>query len=804
MLFKTSHHREALKKSCAFYHPLGGLSRWGMQFWEGQYWSTPCRFRDRCWNIKKPRSGDHEGCPAIRLRISCIMYTRTSQHRLRGRLVDILEGLNEQQRQAVTAPNGPVLVIAGPGSGKTRVLTHRIAYLIRERGVPPFRILAVTFTNKAAREMRERTEQLLGGSLRGATIGTFHSVCARILRQDGERVGLGRGFVIYDSADQRNIIRTVIRQLNLDDKLYPPASAHAAISRAKNELIPPAEFPIYSYRDEIYQRIYEAYQKALRANQGVDFDDLLMLVVQLLREHPDVREMYQRRWLHLLVDEFQDTNMAQYEIVRLLAGPERNVFVVGDEDQSIYAFRGADFRNVQRFKKDFPDATVILLEENYRSTPIILEAANAVISQNVHRTPKKLHTRRRGGPKIVIFEAYNEIEEAQFVVDEIARLVNTGEAQPGDIAVMYRTNAQSRALEEAFIARNMPYRLVGATRFYERREIKDVLAYLRIVHNPDDAISLNRIINVPPRRLGKRTVTALFAHAERQGISPYRVLHNLVGGEKIPGVGTAGERALLAFLDMWESWLEAREHMGVGELLALIINDTHYFAYLDDGTDEGRSRIENVQELIGVAETYDEMGPDGLTYFLEEVSLVSDIDELPEEVGAPVLLTLHMAKGLEFPVVFITGLEEGLLPHSRSLEDPEGLEEERRLFYVGMTRAKDRLYLLYTFRRTRYGVDDVNEPSRFLKDIPDHVVAERDTASSRRQQTIHRATAWETSAESGEFQRFRVGDRVYHKMFGEGIVMDVTNTRGDQELTVVFEQAGVKRLLASLAPLERR
>lgn len=719
--------------------------------------------------------------------------------------MDILAGLNEQQREAVTAPPGPILVVAGPGSGKTRVLTHRIAYLVRERGVPPYRILAVTFTNKAAREMRERTERLLGGSLRGAVIGTFHSVCARILRQDGERVGLSRGFVIYDSTDQRNIIRTVIRQLNLDEKIYPAASAHAAISRAKNELIPPDRFPIHSYRDEIYQRIYEAYQKALRANQGVDFDDLLMLVVELLREHPDVREAYQRRWHHLLVDEFQDTNMAQYEIVRLLAGPEQSVFVVGDEDQSIYAFRGADYRNVRRFREDFPNARVILLEENYRSTPIILRAANAVISRNVHRTPKTLRTRRQGGPKIVVFEAYNEIEEAQFVVDEIARLVAEGKSQPGDVAVMYRTNAQSRALEEAFVARNMPYRLVGATRFYERREIKDILAYLRIVHNPDDALSLNRIINVPPRRIGKRTATALFAHAERQGTSPYRVLRGLAGGEKIPGVGTAGERALLAFFDLWEGWLDAREHMGVGRLLHQIVADIGYFAYLDDGTDEGRSRVENVQELIGVAETYDEVGPDGLALFLEEVSLVSDVDELPEETGAPVLLTLHMAKGLEFPVVFITGLEEGLLPHSRSINDPESLEEERRLFYVGMTRAKDRLYLLYTFRRTRYGMDDVNAPSRFLADIPEDVIADTVGRGERRQEAIARETWWGPSRPSAPTNgpRYRIGERVRHKIFGEGIVIEARESHGDQEITVAFEDVGVKHLLASLAPLER-
>ena len=716
----------------------------------------------------------------------------------------ILSGLNAEQRAAVTAPIGPVLVLAGPGSGKTRVLTHRIAYLIEALGIAPYRILAVTFTNKAAREMRERTERILGGRLQGVTIGTFHSVCARILRQDGERIGLSRGFVIYDSGDQRNIIRTALRQLNLDDKLFPPRSVHAAISRAKNELLTPDNFPVRSYRDEVYQRVYEQYQAILRANQGVDFDDLLMLVVQLLRDHADVREAYQRRWQHLLIDEFQDTNMAQYEIVRLLSGPEPSVFVVGDEDQSIYGFRGADYRNVQRFRQDFRNAQVILLEENYRSTQVILEAANAIISKNVHRTPKKLRTRRQGGPKITVFEAYNEVEEAQFVVDEISSLIARGDVKPGDIAVMYRTNAQSRALEEAFVARNVPYKIIGATRFYERREIKDVLAYLRIVHNPDDALSLSRIINVPPRRLGKKTIGALFAAAEQEGVSPYRVLQRLGGGEHVPGVGKAGERSLLAFFELWESWLEAQEYLGVSDLLNQIIQDVDYFAYLDDGTDEGRSRIENVQELMSVAQAYNELGPDGLTVFLEEVALVSDVDELPEESSAPVLLTLHMAKGLEFSVVFITGLEEGLLPHSRSLEDPEGLEEERRLFYVGVTRAKDRLYLLYTFRRTRYGLDDVSTPSRFLKDVPDALQEEALSPGERRQQTVARESRWDSrpAATVPTGPRYRVGQRVYHKVFGEGIVVETHNTRGDQEITVAFEEVGLKRLLASLAPLD--
>ncbi len=710
----------------------------------------------------------------------------------------ILKDLNEEQRNAVTAPIGPVLVLAGPGSGKTRVLTHRIAYLIRAYNVAPHHILAVTFTNKAAREMRARTEALLEGRLHGATIGTFHSVCARILRQDGVRVGVERGFVIYDSGDQRNIIRTVLHQLNLDEKLYPPRRVQAAISRAKNELLTPETFPVRTYRDEVYQRVYEAYQNVLRTNQGLDFDDLLMLTVLLLRRYPDVRELYQRRWRHVLVDEFQDTNTAQYELVRLLTGPEKSIFVVGDEDQSIYGFRGADYRNVLRFREDFPNAQVILLEENYRSTSVILQVANAVISQNVHRTPKRLRTRRAGGPKVVLFEAYDEVEEAQFVVDEIAALTSQEGFAPGDIAVMYRTNAQSRALEEAFVARNMPYKLIGATRFYERKEIKDVLAYMRIVHNPDDAFSLDRILNVPPRRIGKRTAAALFTTAHQENTSPYRVLERLAEGERFPLIKPSSAASLLTFYHLWRSWREAQAHMGVGELMRLILDDVNYWEYLDDGTEQGQSRVENVQELLSVAQTYDDMGPEGLVLFLEEISLLSDADELTDDRGAPVLMTLHTAKGLEFPVVFITGLEEGLLPHSRSLEDPESLEEERRLFYVGITRAKDRLYLVYAFRRTRYGRDDMSVPSRFLHNIPEELLI---TPGSMSSPAIRRVSSEESL--SPQTPRYAVGDRVEHRFFGEGVVLDVRESRGDQELTVLFEDGGEKRLLASLAPLRK-
>jgi len=558
--------------------------------------------------------------------------------------MNILAGLNPTQREAVEAIEGPVLVLAGPGSGKTRVLTHRVAYLVRECGIPPYNIVAVTFTNKAAGEMRARLANLIGSQLQKLTIGTFHAICVRILRREAEVLGLHRDFVIYDSSDQLSLVRRALKDLNLDDKMYRPQAIHGAM---------------------IAGRVYKRYQEMLAANNALDFDDLLMRTVYLFREHPDVLDKYQRRYVYILVDEWQDTNTAQYELVRLLAGKRRNVFVVGDEDQSVYGWRGADYRNVMRFRQDFPEVRIILLEQNYRSTQTILDVANAVIAPNVHRTPKRLRTDKGKGVPIVIHEAYNEVEEAQYVVETISRLVAQGEARPGDCAVMYRTNAQS-------------------TRFYARAEIKDVLAYLRVIHNPADNVSLARILNVPRRGIGARTRAALESLAAQMGTSLYGALQVLKketeeteetegNSENRGKVLTARMRKpLLRFAELLDGLIAMRDKVSVPELLDRMLEVTGYESYLRDGSDEGEDRWSNVMELFTVAREYAALPPDeALTTFLEEVSLVSDVDNLDENTDAPTLLTLHAAKGLEFPVVFIVGLEEGLLPHSRSFDDAE-------------------------------------------------------------------------------------------------------------------------------------
>ncbi len=664
---------------------------------------------------------------------------------------EILAGLNAAQREAVEAVEGPVLVLAGPGSGKTRVLTHRVAYLVRECQVPARQIMAVTFTNKAAREMKERLFQLLGEQFRLLTIGTFHAICARILRQEAEAAGISPQYVIYDSADQLSLVRQAIRALNLDDKLYRPQSMHARISQAKNELQDPAAMPAGTYREEVARRVYERYQALLAENGALDFDDLLMKAVLLLRQDAEVRAKYQRRYPFILVDEWQDTNIAQYELVRLLAGARANLFVVGDEDQSIYRFRGADYRNVARFREDFPGARIILLERNYRSTQTILDVANAVIARNVHRHPKKLFTEKQGGPQISVVEAYDQQEEGDWIVGEIQRLVRQGDAKLGDCAVMYRTNAQSRPLEDAFVRRGMPYKLVGATRFYERKEIKDVLAYLRLIHNPYDGVGLTRIINVPPRNIGQQTVTTLVSWAAQMGVPVYAALQLLAGeggeegaradgsprpGEKAP-LGARAQQALASFTRLLEGLIRARRELNLLELLDLLLEQTQYGAFVRDGTEEGQARWENILELRSVARDYADLPVEtALSTFLEEVALVSDVDTLDEKVDAPTLLTLHAAKGLEYRVVFIAGMEEKLLPHSRSMDDPEQMEEERRLCYVGVTRAKDRLYLLHTFRRTLYGESEIREPSRYLHDVPEHLLTGRRDKKPARQPSL--------------------------------------------------------------------
>ncbi|MFN2272003.1 MAG: ATP-dependent helicase [Anaerolineae bacterium] len=733
--------------------------------------------------------------------------------------MDILDGLNPQQLQAVTAPDGPVLVLAGPGSGKTRVLTHRVAYLVSQRDVYPWRIMAVTFTNKAAREMRDRLVDLLGGSQASElTLGTFHATCARILRREAPNVGVSRDYVIFDTSDQLNVVKQAIRELGLDEKKYRAMAVLNAISRAKNELLRPEDFKAGSYYEEVVRRIYERYQDILQLNNGFDFDDLIMAVTLLFDERPDILQQYQERYRYVLVDEFQDTNMAQYVLVLQLTARWRNLLCVADEDQSIYRWRGADYRNIARLRDDFEDLNQIVLEENYRSTQTILDTAGAIIRHNTNRVDKVLFTERGKGTQVVIYEAFDENDEAQFVVDRIADLQRRGMARYGDCAVMYRTNAQSRAIEDAFIRAGMPYRLVGATRFYARREIKDVLAFLRLAHNPSDSVSLARVINVPTRGIGQKTVDQLGRMAHERGVSMWDVLRALSeGGDASPDAspfGTRARRALGGFTAMVEEWIRATEEVTVAGLLDIVVEGSGYRDDLLDGTEEGRERWENVLELRGVAAEYEDMT---LTEFLADVALVSDVDNLSDEVDAPTLLTLHAAKGLEFPVVFITGLEEGVLPHQRSFDDPEEMAEERRLMYVGITRAKDRLFLTHVFRRTLRGQSDVSDRSRFLRDIPDGLLQSTSSGASRSYGSSNRGrdrywgrtdpvTSWRTAprpAETARVAQFRVGQRVRHARFGEGIVIESRLHSDDEEVSVVFEDAGVKRLLISFARLEK-
>jgi DNA helicase-2/ATP-dependent DNA helicase PcrA len=720
----------------------------------------------------------------------------------------ILDGLNDAQRSAVTAPDGPVLVLAGPGSGKTRVLTRRIAWLIQERGVPPWRIMAVTFTNKAAREMRQRVENLLGEDLKGLSLGTFHATCARLLRREADFHPLTREYVIYDAADQRALIKDVIvGDLDLDEKRVQPNRVLAAISALKDEMITPDQYQPQVYRDEIVKRVYARYQERLLANNAVDFDDLLMRTAMLFDEHPDVLARYQRNTGHVLIDEFQDTNLVQYRLARQLSGGEGNLFCVGDEDQSIYRWRGADYRNVLRLRDDYPTLHTVLLERNYRSTQLILDAAQAVIDKNPHRTRKNLVTDRAGGPEIVVFEAFDEEEESRFVVDTIASLVATDGIEPGECAVMYRTNAQSRALEEAFVRAGLPYRLVGATRFYTRREIKDLIAYLRIIHNPEDGVSLLRVLNTPPRGIGSKTLDTLMAWAGKRDLSLYGALTALAADPDSAPFGGRARNALVGFAGLLEGWRGVQEKRPLGELIRLVLDEVGYREYVDDGTEQGADRWANVMELVNVAAEYPAEVP--LSAFLEEVALVSDVDNLAEEVNAPTLLTLHAAKGLEYDVVFMVGLEDDVLPHARSQDDPEQMAEERRLMYVGMTRARQRLYLTYAFQRLIWGSTELKMRSRFVDDIPaDLVLSARPDGSAYR-----RATTWggpsgrtppriTTPEESSQLaQHFKAGQRVLHAKFGEGIVIESRPSGADEEVSVAFEEAGLKRLIVSFANL---
>jgi DNA helicase-2/ATP-dependent DNA helicase PcrA len=719
--------------------------------------------------------------------------------------MEILDRLNKQQLNAVTAGNGPVLVVAGPGSGKTRVLTQRIAYLIAVEGVRPWQILAVTFTNKAAKEMQSRVKSLLPDqAIEGIMLGTFHSICARILRRESDHLPIGSNFVIFDTDDQERIVKNVIRELNINEKLYRPPSVHAAISRAKNELIGPDQYPTTTYRDEIVKRVYEQYQKRLIASNAVDFDDILLYTARLLEDNPSVRDKYAQRFRHVLVDEFQDTNLAQYALVRELASFNKNIFVVGDPDQSIYAWRGADWRNVQRFEQDFPEAQTILLEQNYRSRQTILNAAMGVINQAKNRKRKQLFTDRGEGEKVFFYEAPDDYAEASFVVDAIAQLVASRQFEPGDCAVMYRTNAMSRLLEEAFLQARLPYRLVGAQRFYGRREVKDVVAFLRLIHNPADEASLDRVINVPPRGIGDKTLITLHNVARQNNLQPGFVLLDLARGADSPYWTSFAGRASLSLADfggMLATWRATAPSLTTSELFDRVIRDLSYKEYIDDESEEGVDRWENVEELRRLAIEYSTRS---LDEFLENIALVSDQDTIAEG-NVPTLLTLHAAKGLEFGAVFIVGLDDGILPHSRSFDEPEGMEEERRLFYVGITRAKDKLYLIRSIQRGGRGAAEETYPSRFLDDVPADLLI----GKSRTGRAIHgRApeTLWSLRSRAQAASvleiKFRAGTHVRHPVWGEGIVLDSRIQDDDEIVDVVFESVGIKRLSASLANLK--
>jgi DNA helicase-2/ATP-dependent DNA helicase PcrA len=656
--------------------------------------------------------------------------------------------------------------------------------------------------------MRIRVDHLLGQSSRGLSMGTFHGICARILRREAVFLPFDQNFVIFDDDDQRGLIRQAIKEMDLDEKRYRPHTVHNKISRAKNELLTPDEFPVLTYLDEVIQRLYVRYQELLLNSNALDFDDLLMWMVYLLENNPEVQQKYARRYEHILVDEFQDTNQAQYRLLKFLSSYHNNIFVVGDGDQSIYRWRGADYRNIQRFEREFSDAVTILLEQNYRSSQTILDAAMAVIELNPHRTHKQLFTEKGPGKKIILNEAFNGQEEGQYIVQMIAKLVMENKAEPGGCAVMYRTNAQSRLIEEAFLQANLPYKLVGAQRFYGRREVKDIVAYLRLVHNPNDEASLVRVINTPRRKIGNKTIANLRTLSLNEDLNMGQIVLNIGQGKESEfynSFSPAAARALAGFGHLLLGWQAALPELTPLAMMDQVIQNVDYQSYIDDGTEEGIDRWENVMELRRLAAEYEDRS---VTEFLEEIALVSDQDTVDENANAPTLLTLHAAKGLEFPVVFITGLEDGTLPHARSFDDPEGMAEERRLFYVGITRAQKQLYLVHSLNRSTYGYTEPSEPSRFLDDIPAELIDGGNPWQTLRapQRHTRREVRWDagslgTSAAVIQPQ-FSAGQNVRHPTYGEGMVLKTEIDEGEEIVDVFFEEVGLKRLVASLAKLE--
>ncbi len=747
----------------------------------------------------------------------------------------LLEGLNDIQAEAVLHTEGPVLIVAGAGSGKTRALTHRVAFLIRELRVSPGAILSITFTNKAAREMADRVEGLVGGRVaRGMWILTFHSTCARILRREHNHLGIPSSFTIYDDGDTERLIAGVLKDLDLDPKRFPPKAMAAAIGRAKDQVVDEDAYArsADNFYEETVARVYSEYERRKHAAGALDFDDLITETVKLFQLHAEVLEHYQERFRYILVDEYQDTNRAQYELVNLLASRYRNVCVVGDADQGVYSWRGATIKNILDFERDYPDAAVFLMEQNYRSTQNILGIANALIEHNVQRKPKSLWTEAGNGELAVLYRAEDEHDEAFFVADEIERLRQSEGFRYGDVAVFYRTNAQSRVIEDVLMRVGAPYRVFGGVRFYQRKEIKDVLGYLRLLLNPQDVISFRRVVNMPKRGIGDATVSAVESFAREEGISVIDAAHRV---DEIATLAARAKGAVAGFVQVMDA-LQAHLDDGAGppRMVEFAAQESGYMAELEeDRTVEAQGRIENLQEIAGVAAEIVAREPDtDLAGFLEQVSLVGEQDEYDEEESVITLMTLHIAKGLEFPVVFMVGMEDGIFPHYRSMTDAAALEEERRLAYVGITRAQRRLYLCHAWSRTLFGQTQYNPASRFLGELPEHLLELKEHESRSRPRRDGRppartraergysvvglpGTSGQTDVEPGwtpprpagvpkrDAVAISAGDTVIHERWGEGVVTTVSGMGDDAEASIMFPDVGEKRVLLAYAPLTK-
>lgn len=722
---------------------------------------------------------------------------------------NLLEGLNPQQKQAVETTEGPLLIMAGAGSGKTRVLTNRIAYLVQERGVRPYNILGITFTNKAAKEMRERVAKVVPNGANDVWLSTFHSMCVRILRKDIDRLGYTKAFTILDSSDQLNILKKVmVDELNLDIKKFQPREILVGISDAKNSLISPEKYNKQrkdgDFREETIGKVYQAYQEELQRNQSLDFDDLIMKTVELFKKFPDVLSYYQERFRYIHVDEYQDTNHAQYVLVNLLASKYRNLCVVGDSDQAIYGWRGADIKNILSFEKDYPDATTIMLEQNYRSTKNILDAANHVILNNEVRVEKRLITENEQGAKIHYFIAEDEQEEARHVTEIIKRLVDSGQRKYSDFAVLYRTNAQSRVIEEVFMKSTISYRMISGTKFYDRMEIKDILAYLRLIANPNDNVSLSRIINVPKRGIGTTTIERIERYARKHKKSMFDALFEI---DNI-GVTPRSINAIVEFRDLMQKFMQMQDYLPVTSLVEDLLESTGYTQKLKNlGTNEAQNRLENIEEFLSITQHFEEESEDtSLIAFLTDLALISDLDTVDDEEDQVLLMTIHGSKGLEYPVVFLIGMEEGVFPHSRSLLDPEQMEEERRLCYVGITRAEKELYITNAKKRTLFGRTSYNEVSRFIKEIPEHLIHNENESENEQVEETMIFNPYEIEeifAPKEEEPLWKIGDKISHRKWGRGIVVNVKGKGDATEIDVTFPSVGVRRLLAKFAPIER-